>query len=98
MQQLFAFSFENGDTDESIVEIVEKLPEIDEKIKTFAPERPLSEMNKVDLAILRLSIYEAFYTKTPKKVVINEAIELAKEFGGDNSPKLINGALSHIFE
>lgn len=104
MELVFAFSFYqeeeysthfDGQKDR-IQELVQHLDEIDQQIQTHAPERPLTDINKVDLAILRLAVYEATYTKTPKKVVINEAVELAKEFGTDSSQKFVNGVLGKL--
>ena len=70
---------------------------LDEKIKDAAPEFPINKINKVDLAILRLATYELLITKKePPKVIVDEAIELAKEYGGENSPGFINGALGKI--
>ena len=70
---------------------------IDEKIKEAAPEFPIEKINKADLAILRLATYELLIEKKePPKVIVDEAIELAKEYGGDNSPAFINGALGNI--
>ncbi|HYD34541.1 MAG TPA: transcription antitermination protein NusB [Vitreimonas sp.] len=100
MQALFAFSFHQSPSDDSftdIAEIIEVLPELDQEIQSTAPERPLSEINKVDLAILRLIVFESKRKKTPKKVLINEAVELAKEFGTDSSPRFVNGVLAHLF-
>lgn len=104
MQALFAHTFEPADDqlmeDEAltaeVTEILAVLPAIDVKIVAFAPERPLLEINKVDLAILRLIIFEAEHLKTPVKVLINEAVELAKEFGTDSSPKFVNGVLGKL--
>lgn len=70
---------------------------LDEQIQKAAPEFPIDKINKVDLAILRLAVYELTVTKTaPKNVIIDEAIELAKEFGGESSPPFINGALGKL--
>lgn len=70
---------------------------IDAKIKEAAPEFPIEKINKADLAILRLATYELLVTKSePPKVIVDEAIELAKEYGGENSPAFINGALGKI--
>lgn len=70
---------------------------IDEKIKIAAPDFSIDKINKTDLAILRLAIYELLIEKTqPTKVIIDEAIELAKEYGGDSSPSFVNGALGNI--
>lgn len=81
--------------DSSIVVI--NLELIDERIKKAAPEFPVDKINKVDLAILRLAVYELLVSKKePPKVVVDEAIELAKEYGGESSPAFINGALGKV--
>lgn len=77
-------------------DLVEELPDIDQQLSLYAPERPLTDINKVDLAILRLIVFEGRTQDTPKKVLVDEAIELAKEFGTDSSPKFINGVLGKI--
>ena|SRR3989344_4893384 len=70
---------------------------IDKKIENAAPEFSIDKINKIDLAILRLAIYELLVEKTqPTSVIIDEAIELAKEYGGDSSPSFVNGALGNI--
>jgi transcription antitermination factor NusB len=102
MQALFSYSFgqdidlQEQDEQDIFHQIVDLLEDIDPQIQKFAPERPLSEINQVDLAILRLVTYEANQTKVPKKVIINEAVELAKEFGTDSSPKFVNGVLGQM--
>ena len=98
MNLLFAYSFRSQETpDKEIAKIINELEDLDFSIQKIAPERPLTEINKVDLAILRQTVFESKHKKTPKKVLINEAIELAKEFGSENSAKFINGALSQLF-
>lgn len=72
------------------------LDALDQTIATVATERPLSEINKVDLAILRLIVFEWKEKQTPPKVLINEAVELAKQFGTDSSPKFVNGVLGKL--
>lgn len=72
------------------------LPAIDQEIAQYAPERPLAEINKVDLAIMRLIIFESRHHNTPKKVLIDEAVEIAKEFGTESSPKFVNGVLGKV--
>ena len=70
---------------------------IDKYIEKAAPEFPVEKINKTDLAILRLAIYEMMIEKKePTKVIIDEAIELAKEYGGETSPQFINGALGNL--
>jgi transcription antitermination protein NusB len=70
---------------------------IDAQIKHFAPAWPLEQMATVDRNILRLAIYELLHNNgVPVKVAINEAVELAKSFGADSSPRFINGVLSSV--
>ena len=64
--------------------------------KRLKPDWDFQRISKVDLALLKLSIYEIIYVKIPYKVAINEAIELAKKYGEDNSPAFINGLLANI--
>lgn len=77
--------------------ILSALETIDEMIAKAAPDFPIEKINKIDLAILRLATYELIIERsTPEKVVIDEAIELGKEFAGDTSPSFINGVLGKI--
>jgi N utilization substance protein B len=76
---------------------IQNREKIDEQIRHFAPAWPLDQMAVVDRNILRLAIYELLHNnKVPVKVAINEAVELAKSFGADSSPRFINGVLSSI--
>jgi N utilization substance protein B len=70
---------------------------IDEAISEAAPAWPLDQMSRVDKSILRLAIFEMLYASDPPpKVAINEAVELAKMFGHESSPKFVNGVLGSI--
>ena len=72
---------------------------LDKQVSSAAPEWPIEQIALIDKAILRLAIYELTKSKeVPPKVVINEAVELAKQFGGENSSKFINGVLGTIYE
>lgn len=72
---------------------------IDGKIRRAASMWPMGQMALVDKAIMRLAVYELlFVAEIPPKVVINEAVELAKIYASDNSPRFINGVLGTIFE
>ena len=71
---------------------------LDDKIKKAAPAWPVDKLNRIDLAILRLAVYELTQSKTPPKVIIDEAVELAKEFGAESSPSFVNGVLGTIFK
>lgn len=74
-----------------------KLPEIDEILNKASKGWKTSRMGKVDLTILRLASYELLFDDdVPEKVAINEAVELAKKFGGDESPSFINGVLGKV--
>ena len=82
-----------------VVGVRERKEDIDNMITSFAPQWPISQMKLVDIQILRMAIYEGFIEKiTPPKVAIDEAIELAKGFGGDSSSKFVNGVLGAIYE
>lgn len=79
--------------------VKERKSEIDQLIIEFAPQWPISQMKLVDLQILRIAIFEGFLTDTtPPKVAIDEAIEISKIFGGENSDKFVNGVLGAIYE
>ena len=71
--------------------------ELDKKLQPVAPEWPIDQIARMDRLILRIGLYELEHEPdTPPKVVINEAVELAKAFGGDNSSKFINGVLGTL--
>ena len=81
--------------------ILGKQPEIDLVISKAAPEWPLERISPVDRNILRLGLYELLFadrTEVPAKVAINESIELAKQFGGDNSSRFVNGVLGAVYK
>jgi len=85
--------------DKIVTGVNEGREEIDGLIKRYAPQWPISQMKLVDLQILRMAIYEGFVGKvTPPKVAIDEAIEIAKDFGGESSGKFVNGVLGAIYE
>lgn len=78
-------------------DIKRNITEIDEKINGVAKGWKTDRMGKADLAILRLAVYEMLYEEAiPVKVAINEAVELAKIFGGDDSPAFVNGILAKL--
>ena len=64
--------------------------------KNLKQDWKIDRISKVTLAILKLAIYEILYTKTPFKVVINEAVELAKKYGEDTAPQFVNGILASV--
>lgn len=76
---------------------MEKAAELDEKINAVAEGWKSSRMGKVELTILRLALFEILFDdNVPQGVAINEAVELAKKFGGDDSPSFINGILAKL--
>jgi N utilization substance protein B len=87
------------DDKEFIVELVEgviaKTTDLDEQLQPIAPGWPISQIARIDRNVLRIGLYELLYRSEsiPPKVAINEAVELAKAFGSDNSSKFINGVL-----
>ncbi|MBI4232224.1 transcription antitermination factor NusB [Candidatus Peregrinibacteria bacterium] len=87
----FAFNTLNG--------VLEHRKEIVRIIQKFAPEWPIEKIAKVDRAILEIGVYEvAFSADVPPVVAINEAIEIAKHYGDNASPKFINGVLSSVMK
>ena len=100
VKNLFAQSFiRQRINDPKIKTILENLEKIDGYIVQIAPEFPIEKLNKIDLAILRLAVYEIIMENTqPQKVVVDEAIELAKELGGEATPAFINGALGKLLK
>lgn len=80
---------------EKTVSIIDKIPEIDGRINEVAAGWKTKRMGKVELTILRLALFEMAYDDAiPEKVSINEAVELAKKFGGNDSPAFVNGILA----
>ena len=97
--ELFAFSFRKHQRLGPLAKsAVTRLPEIDKLIRECATEWPIEKINKVDLAILRLSVAELLTKTAPQKVIIDEAVELAKAFGSQSSPGFINGVLGTAVE
>ena len=83
---------------ELTIGVSSKIIEIDEALQPLATEWPISQIARMDRIVLRIGLYELKYHKdVPPKVVINEAVELAKAFGGDNSSKFVNGVLGTAY-
>ncbi|HEF3808932.1 transcription antitermination factor NusB [Campylobacter jejuni] len=78
--------------------ILDNLNNIDETLNSFLNDNQITALGYVERAILRLGAYELLFTDTPSAIVINEAIELAKELANDNSPKFINGVLDALIK
>lgn len=77
--------------------IIEMVKDIDARILEKTKDWTLERIAKVEVAIIRLAVYEIFYDdEVPSSVAINEAVEIAKKYGGDNSPAFVNGVLANI--
>ena len=91
------FKQQISDTDfveELVMGVAKKSAELDDIIAPIAPEWPVDQIARIDKIVLRIALFELkYHEQTPAKVVINEAVELAKAFGSDNSSKFINGVL-----
>ena len=106
MKEQFELYFEKkapmSEKDETYVsdrvyDILSKLNEIDSDIEEASESWTVSRMSKIDLSIMRLAYYEMRFDETvPLQVAINEAVEIAKLYGGDNSPSFINGVLGKL--
>lgn len=104
MQLAFSYTFLPSDDSRAeflianpdLVSFIEQLPVLDQAIQAAAIERPLEQINKVDLAIMRTIMFEWKTSRTPLKVILNEAVEIAKEFGTESSPKFVNGVLAKL--
>ncbi len=96
--------YETAIDDTSFVEtlvngVLKEQKAIDEKIQPIAPDWPIEQIARIDRAILRIGVYELLHQAdvVPPKVAINEAVELAKAFGSDNSSKFVNGVLGTAY-
>ncbi|EDP2736463.1 transcription antitermination factor NusB [Campylobacter jejuni] len=89
-QKNFTLNLYNG--------ILDNLNNIDETLNSFLNDNQITALGHVERAILRFGAYELLFTDTPSAIVINEAIELAKELANDNSPKFINGVLDALIK
>ncbi|EAI3797057.1 transcription antitermination factor NusB [Campylobacter coli] len=76
--------------------IIKNLDDIDKNLNPYLNENEIEKLGHIERAILRLGAYELLFTDTPNAIVINEAIELAKELANHNSPKFINGVLDTL--
>ena len=78
--------------------IVDNMKKLDEELRPLAPEWPIDTIAAIDRNVLRIGLFELESRNVPPKVAINEAVELAKAFGSDNSSKFINGVLGTAFK
>lgn len=74
--------------------VIKHRTHIDSLLQEYAPRWKISDLAAVDRAILEIGLYEMLYTQTPTAIIINEAVEVAKEYGDDGTSKFVNGVLS----
>lgn len=87
------------DVKKNLFGVQEHIKEIDDLISENLKEKwTIERISKINLSILRLAIYELLYTEVPFKVVVNEAVELAKKYGEDNSKIFVNGVLASVIK
>lgn len=102
VQELFSLAFTNNSkqtASSKTQSILAKKQEINKLINEFAPKFPIDKIAKIDLVILQMSIYDLIFEKIePPKVIINEAVELAKEMGSERSYAFINAVLGKVYE
>ncbi len=97
VKQLFARDFTDQEIKSTLAKKVwRRRAQLDKKVAAAAPSWPIKKLNKIDLSILRLAVYELESKTAPAKVIIDEAVELAKEFGAESSPSFVNGVLGTI--
>lgn len=98
IKDLFATSYTVQTINETSADVWKSKEELDNEISKAAPAWPIDKLNRIDLAILRLATYELKHETAPPKVIIDEAVELAKEFGAESSPSFINGVLGTVLK
>jgi len=101
IKNLFRWSFRSKQKIENKLaqEVLAHQKKIDKIIAESAPDWPIEQINRVDLAILRLAIYELIIVKKePPKVIIDEAVELAKRYGSEKSSSFVNGVLGTVLK
>ena len=99
VKTLFAETFSTQPNHSDLVQnILAQKEKLDKLIQDAAPQWPIDKLNKIDLAVLRLAVYELEEGTTPPKVIIDEAVEIAKEFGSESSSSFINGVLGTIYK
>ena len=109
VEQVFSWQFyhENNFTDLSettqeqfadIADLISHIEDFDKTILQYAPKHEIDVFNKIDLAILRQALYELLYTDTPPAVVIDEAVEISKEYGSEDTASFVHGVLGNVVD
>jgi N utilization substance protein B len=95
----YAGKCEDGFVETLVAGVSGKKEELDKIVDETAPEWPIDQISLIDKTVLRVGIFELLYlADVPSKVAINEAVELSKQFGGDNSSKFVNGVLGTVYK
>ena len=89
--------YDDDFTKELVTNVLEKEEELNQVANKYLNNWNISRLGLTDAAIIRIAIYELLHTDTPEKVIINEAIELAKEYSDDKVVKMINGVLDKVY-
>jgi N utilization substance protein B len=104
---VLSWLLENNNLDESsgffasylVDSVLDKINEIDDSISIYATAWPISQVSIVDRNVLRIAFFEIIFDRdTPYQIVVSEAVEIAKLFGGDSSPKFVNGVLGALID
>lgn len=100
VKALFSWSFQEQEIDDQLAKkVIAQVKKIDKIIGENAPLWPIEQINRIDLAILRLAVFELkMVKKEPEKVIIDEAVELGKEFGSESSSAFVNGVLGAVLK
>lgn len=102
VKNLFSLSFANSENQPANLssQVMANKDKIDKLIRKSAPVWPIEQISPIDLAVLRLAVFELIFQKKkePYKVIVDEAVEIAKEFGSDSSGAFINGVLGSVIK
>ncbi len=93
-KEFFPSERESDFFEELVFGVIKKRSEIDPLLQEYAPKFKIANLSAVDRVIMQLGMYEMMNTETPPPIIINECVELAKEFGDEGTPKFVNGVLS----
>ena len=96
-EEFFPQTRENEFFESLIFGVIKNRTELDAIIQNHAPKFKVVNLSAIDRVIIEIGMYELIHTKTPAPIVINEAVELAKEFGDEGTPRFVNGVLSTYF-
>jgi len=96
-EEFFPQTRENAFFESLVFGVIKNRTEIDAIIQKHAPKFKVVNLSAIDRVIMEIGMYELIHTETPAPIIINEAVELAKEFGDEGTPRFVNGVLSTYF-